>query len=85
MATPASGRAILQGQQVQGRHRLGEALEIDVADGFDLGEVFNIGVDALGKQDLAGLFGGKVGKGAVSRAWRKVKSDWESWQTRGLR
>jgi hypothetical protein len=28
------------------------------------------------------LFGGKVGKDAVSRAWRKVKTDRESWQAR---
>ncbi len=36
------------------------------------------------RRALAGLFGGKVGKDAVSRAWRKVKSDWESWQARDL-
>ncbi len=53
----ASGSTLLQGQQVEGRHRLGEALEFEVADGLDLGEVFNIGVDPLGKHDLAG-FGG---------------------------
>jgi transposase-like protein len=33
---------------------------------------------------LAGLFGGKIGKDAVSRAWRKVKSDWEAWCARDL-
>jgi len=36
------------------------------------------------RRALAGLFGGKVGKDAVSRAWRKVKSDWEAWQARDL-
>ena len=36
------------------------------------------------RRALAGLFGGKVGKDAVSRAWRKVKTDWESWQARDL-
>jgi len=36
------------------------------------------------RRALAGLFGGKVGKDAVSRAWRKVKVDWESWQARDL-
>ena len=36
------------------------------------------------RRALAGLFGGKVGKDAVSRAWRKVKTDWESWQVRDL-
>ena len=51
----ASGSSLLQGQQVQGRHRLGKALEFEVADGLDLGEVFNVGVDPLGKQDLAGF------------------------------
>ncbi len=33
---------------------------------------------------MAGLFGGQVGKDAVSRAWRKVKTDWEAWQARDL-
>src|SRR5258708_37161544 len=32
----------------------------------------------------AALFGGTVGKGTVSRTWRKVQSDWEAWQKRGL-
>ena len=36
------------------------------------------------RRALAGLFGGKLGKDAVSRAWRKVKTDWESWQARDL-
>ncbi len=36
------------------------------------------------RRALAGLFGGKVGKDAVSRAWRKVQGDWESWQARDL-
>ena len=36
------------------------------------------------RRALAGLFGGKVGKDTVSRAWRKVKTDWESWQARDL-
>ncbi|HDL16998.1 MAG TPA: IS256 family transposase [Rhizobiales bacterium] len=36
------------------------------------------------RRALAGLFGGKVGKDAVSRAWRKVKTDWETWQARDL-
>ena len=36
------------------------------------------------RRALAGLFGGKVGKDAVSRAWRKVKTDWEAWQGRDL-
>ena len=36
------------------------------------------------RRSLAGLFGGKVGKDAVSRAWRKVKTDWQVWQARDL-
>ena len=36
------------------------------------------------RRALAGLFGGKVGKDAVSRAWRKVKTDWESLAGSGL-
>ncbi len=34
---------------------------------------------ALGK-----LFGGAVGKDTVSRAWRRVQGDFESWNRRGL-
>ena len=30
------------------------------------------------------LFGGAVGKDTVSRVWRKVKSDWDAWNTRSL-
>src|SRR3712207_5923027 len=33
---------------------------------------------------LAALFRGAVGKDVVSRAWRKVKTDWEAWCRRHL-
>jgi putative transposase len=36
------------------------------------------------RRALAALFGGAVGKDTVSRVWRKVKSDWEAWNTRSL-
>jgi putative transposase len=36
------------------------------------------------RRALAGLFGGRVGKDAVSRAWRKTRSAWEAWQARDL-
>ncbi len=36
------------------------------------------------RRALTGLFGGKVSKDAVSRAWRKVQGDWGSWQARDL-
>lgn len=36
------------------------------------------------RRALAALFGGTVGKDTVSRTWRKVKSDWDSWNTRSL-
>lgn len=36
------------------------------------------------RRALAALFSGAIGKDAVSRAWRKVKSDWEAWQARNL-
>ena len=36
------------------------------------------------RRALAGLFEGKVGNDAVSRVWRKVRTDWESWQARDL-
>jgi putative transposase len=36
------------------------------------------------RRALTAVFGGAIGKDTVSRAWRKVKSDWESWNTRSL-
>jgi transposase-like protein len=36
------------------------------------------------KRALAALFKGAVGKDVVSRAWRKVKADWEGWNRRSL-
>ncbi len=36
------------------------------------------------RRALAGLFGGKVGKDAVSRSWRKVWTEWESSQARDM-
>src|SRR5215207_5374272 len=36
------------------------------------------------RRALAALFGGAVGKDTVSRVWRKVKTDWETWNARSL-
>ena len=36
------------------------------------------------RRALAALFGGAVSKDTVSRVWRKVKSDWDAWNTRSL-
>ena len=36
------------------------------------------------KRALGALFRGAVGKDVVSRAWRKVKVDWEAWSRRDL-
>ena len=36
------------------------------------------------RRALAGLFGGQIGKDAVSRAWRKTHSAWAAWQARDL-
>ena len=36
------------------------------------------------RRALAALLGGAVGKDTVSRTWRKVKSDWDAWNTRSL-
>jgi transposase-like protein len=36
------------------------------------------------KRALFGLFDGAVSKDVVSRAWRKVKTDWEAWCGRSL-
>ena len=36
------------------------------------------------RRALSALFAGAVGKDVVSRAWRKVKTDWEAWNARDL-
>jgi len=36
------------------------------------------------RRALCALFAGAVGKDVVSRAWRKVKTDWEAWCARDL-
>ena len=36
------------------------------------------------RRALAALFDGTVGKDVVSRTWRKVKSDWDAWNSRSL-
>jgi len=36
------------------------------------------------RRALAALFGGAVGKDTVSRVWRKLKTDWEAWNSRSL-
>jgi transposase-like protein len=36
------------------------------------------------RRALAALFGGTIGKDTVSRTWRKVKSDWDAWNSRAL-
>ena len=36
------------------------------------------------RRALAALFGGAVSKDTVSRVWRKVRGDWDGWNTRSL-
>jgi putative transposase len=36
------------------------------------------------RRALAALFGGAVGKDTVSRVWRKVKGDWDTWNAHSL-
>ena len=36
------------------------------------------------RRALRSVFGGEVAKDTVSRVWRKVKSDWEAWNSRSL-
>jgi putative transposase len=36
------------------------------------------------RRALAGLLAGRVGKDAVSRAWRRTRSAWEAWRERDL-
>ena len=36
------------------------------------------------RRALAAVFGGAISKDTVSRAWRKVKADWDAWNSRSL-
>jgi transposase-like protein len=36
------------------------------------------------RRALSAVFGGAIGKDAVSRVWRKVKGDWITWNARSL-
>ncbi len=36
------------------------------------------------RRALAAVFAGPVGKDVVSRAWRRVKGDWDAWNARPL-
>src|SRR6201987_165899 len=36
------------------------------------------------RRALAAVFGGAVSKDTVSRVWRKVKADWDAWNSRSL-
>ena len=36
------------------------------------------------RRALRGVFGGAIGKDIVSRVWRKVKGDWDAWNSRSL-
>ena len=36
------------------------------------------------RRALAAVFAGGVGKDVVSRVWRKVKTDWDAWNSRSL-
>lgn len=36
------------------------------------------------RRALAALFGGTVGKDTVSRVWKKLRADWQTWQQRSL-
>ena len=36
------------------------------------------------RRALNAVFAGPVGKDVVSRAWRKVKGDWDAWNVRPL-
>src|SRR5215470_43109 len=36
------------------------------------------------RRALHSVFGGEVGKDTVSRVWRKVKGDWDAWNSRSL-
>ena len=36
------------------------------------------------RRALRGVFGGAIGKDIVSRVWRKVKGDWDAWNSRPL-
>ncbi len=68
---------IWRSQTVQAYKRLTKRAEAVVANSY-LADTHTRRV----RRALAGLVRGQVGNDAVSRAWRKVKTDWESWQAR---
>jgi putative transposase len=50
-----------------------------------IAEVYLAGVNTRRvRRALQSLFAGRIGKDAVSRAWRRTRAAWEAWQTRDL-
>jgi putative transposase len=50
-----------------------------------IAEVYLAGVNTRRvRRALQTLFAGRIGKDAVSRAWRRTRSAWEAWQNRDL-
>jgi putative transposase len=50
-----------------------------------IAEVYLAGVNTRRvRRALQALFAGRIGKDAVSRAWRRIRAAWEAWQQRDL-
>ncbi len=68
---------IWRSQTIQACKRLTKRAEAIVANSYLAGTSTR-----RVRRALAGRVRGQVGNDAVSRAWRKVKTAWESWQAR---
>src|SRR5271170_2050428 len=79
LSTPEGGTAEWKSQALRAYQRRTLAADALIASSYLAGTNTR-----RVRRALAALFGGTVGKDTVSRTWRKVKSDWDAWNSRSL-
>jgi putative transposase len=79
LTTPQGGTAEWKSQALRAYQRRTRAADALIASSYLAGTNTR-----RVRRALAALFGGTVGKDTVSRTWRKVKSDWDAWNSRSL-
>jgi putative transposase len=79
LATPEGGTAEWKSQALRAYQRRTLAADALIASSYLAGTNTR-----RVRRALAALFGGTVGKDTVSRTWRKVKGDWDAWNSRSL-
>ena len=79
LATPEGGTSEWKSQALRAYQRRTLAADALIASSYLAGTNTR-----RVRRALAALFGGTVGKDTVSRTWRKVKSDWDAWNSRSL-